>query len=474
VVISTLVPLAAGSGTVVLSGGTYWVLRLYGFGVRYWRMGTRDGRQAHRDAAYIARTRKRLFYDLRLYLKVKPRRASTSGARAPKIKYPKLKKIRADNYGVVADFTLVPTVRLKDFTDRAEDFANHWQMVRVSAIQTEPNRVRVRAVRRDPLITKTIAVFDDHPASLRSYPAGLDDFATPADIRIHHGSGLGVFGLPTFGKTSFIMGFITYFAPSNSAVFLIADGKSTTGYEGDYLDIAPRAHSVIGDDLEIFNMWIKQIERLRAMRAATIRQALGVRNFWDAGPTPEWPVIFPIIDECHTFFEQVSAGGGSAMQNRNALAAENAYITSNIVRKGQSVGIMPVLATQKGTSDAIPTMIRDNMHASVCFAVKTDEAAQAALGRDIRAYPDASPVSYQHEDYIGVATMSAANRPGYVRFRSPYCRDVVAADICERTAHLVRSEVCPGIDIGQDHRALLSAADQSDLLNLTDFDKDCD
>ena len=475
-VTSTVLPIAAASGTVVMSSATYWVLRMYGFGVRYWRLNGVDARRAHRDAAYIRRSYKQLFYLIGLYLKDKrPTRAPSNGAGATpqvRIRYPKLKSITSDDYGVVADFKLVPKVTLKSFQDSAEDFANYWQMVRVNTIQTEPNRVRVRAVRKDPLLAKTIAVLPEKTPQLDSFPAGVDDFGDLVDLRVRNGSGFGVFGLPRYGKTSLILGLITYFAPNPSIVFLIADGKSTTGHEGDYLDVAPRALSVIGNDLQTFNTWIKQIELIRRMRAATMRQARGVRNFWDAGPTPEWPLIMPIIDECHNFFDIIPSAGNPEMQYRNSIAADNAHVVADITRMGAGVGIIPVLSTQKSTGDGIPTMIRDNLHSRICFAVSTDEVSFAALGKGIRQFPDANPINYQHEDFVGVATMRASNRTGYVRVRTPLYRDQVAAAVCERYAHLVRPESCPGITAGTEHRAIMSAEDASGLLNIVDFDKD--
>jgi S-DNA-T family DNA segregation ATPase FtsK/SpoIIIE len=471
VISSVLVPVSTGSGIVVLISSVYWRLRSRGLGVGYWRIKGKDARRGHRDAAYVRRTWKPLAWQLKLYQKyTKPGRSQlksgTGAVKPPRIKYPKLKRISSDKFGVTVEFELVPTVKLKDFRDSTEDLTNYWHMVRVSADQPESNLVRVRAVHRDPLIVKTLAVPTGEPETLRYYPAGPDEFGQIARIRLHHSSGIGVSGLPTFGKTSFIMGLITYLAPSASVAFLIADGKTSTGYEGDYMDVAPRALSVIGDDLFTFNMWIKQLNMLRRMRSSTIRQALGVRNFWEVGPTPEWPMIMPIIDEAHTYFEQVPAFGNPELIAHNQLAGDNAYQAADLVRKCQSVGIVPVFATQKETSDAMPTMLRDNLTTGVCFAVRTDEAAQAALGRAIRSHPDANPVNYQSEDYIGVATMMAVNRPGFVRFRSPYCRESVAADICERYAHLVQPSTCPGITIGQDHRAILAASGASDLLDI--------
>lgn len=463
VVTSTVVPLVASSGGVMFSGAAYWMARTYGYGVRYWRTHGAFARQAHRDGAYLRRSYKPLFYDLGLMLKQKRRaRSAEGGTPPPKIKYPKLKSIRSDDYGIFADFELVPKVRLKHFQDAAEDLANYYQMVRVTAVQPEPNRVQVRAVRRDPILTKTVAVFPDQPRSHRYYPAGLDDYGMPVDIRLHHSSGLGIFGMPNYGKTSFVLGLITYFAPSDSTVFLIADGKVSIGIEGDYMDVAPRALSVIGDDIFMFNRWIHQIEEIRRMRASMIRHVLGVRNFWDVGPSPEWPMIFVIVDEFHTFVAQSPSGGAQSMQQRNAVTADNAHTMSEVVRKCQSVGIIPVLTTQKGIAEAIPTIIRDSLSTKCSFAVSTDEAAQAALGKDIRA-SDASPINFQHEDYVGVMAMLNPNGPGYTRVRTPYTKEAIAARVCGQYEYLVQSAVCPGLSVGLEHRPELSADDELDF-----------
>ncbi|MER5987904.1 hypothetical protein [Streptomyces sp. NPDC001787] len=70
------------------------------------------------------------------------------------------------------------------------------------------------------------------------------------------------------------------------------------------------------------------------------------------------------------------------------------------------------------------------------FAQKTVEAAVAALGEDIRNWPDASPVTLQDPAYVGVAVMAMQGRPGYTRIRTPYVSDADAARIAEATSHL--------------------------------------
>lgn len=460
-------------GATSSTGLAYLTAQSYGLGVKYWTLKTPDERRAHRDAARVRRTWRRLSRYLGLYLKddvPTVRQAlltnDTRRTSEPTIKSPRIRHIETDSYGLTIDFDLVPGVKLKHFQDRAEDLANYWRMTRVAAFQAESNRVRVRAVRRDPLATPLLMTAPRRIRELRYYTAGVDEFGELARIRLHNASGLGVYGLPTYGKTSFILGLITYLAQSPAVQFLIADGKVETGHEGDYLDVAPRALSVIGDDIETFNTWIKQVNAFGRMRSSTIRQTLGVKNMWDIGPTPEWPLVPVIIDEAHTFFEQVRDGGNRELKARNALAAENAREVADLVKKRRSVGIWPIIATQKGTGDAIPTMIRDNLSSSVCFAVKTTEAAEAALGAAIKNYPEANPVEYQAEEYIGVASMVAERRKGFTRFRSPLCREAIAAAICDQTAELVAPQAIPGLDIGTDHLVQLPAGASTALLQL--------
>lgn len=460
-------------GSLSATGMTYLTAQSYGLGAKYWTLKTADEKRAHRDAARIRRTWRRLSRYLGLMLKddvPTVRQAmltnDTRRTQQPRIRIPKILRVKTDSYGVTVDFELIPNVKLKHFEDASEDLANFWRMSRVSVRQTETNIVRVRAVRRDPLMDQLLMVTPDSEPDLRYYPGGVDEYGLPARVRIHNGSGLGVYGLPTYGKTSFILGLITHFAQSPAVQFLIADGKVTSGHEGDYMDVAPRALSVIGDDVETFNKWIKQINAFGRMRSSTIRQVMGVKNIWDLGPSRRWPLIFVIIDEAHTFFEQIRDGGNRDIKARNALAAENAREVAELVKKRRSVGIIPIIATQKGTGDAIPTMIRDNMHASVCFAVRTNEAAEAALGPGIKDYPDANPTGYQAEEYIGVASMIAERRKGFTRFRSPYCREAIAAAICDQTAELVAPQAIPALDIGTDHLVELPAGASAALLQL--------
>ncbi|MEK8144123.1 hypothetical protein NKH18_26480 [Streptomyces sp. M10(2022)] len=141
---------------------------------------------------------------------------------------------------------------------------------------------------------------------------------------------------------------------------------------------------------------------------------------WEVGPSADWPLVVVIIDEAHTYFRD-HKGNDPKTKKLAALSAENARLVEDLVKKGRSVGILVILATQKSTGDAIPTFIRDVCPVGLSFAQKTAEAAVAALGEDIRNWDDANPINLQNPAYVGVASMNHQSRPGFTRIRTPTC-----------------------------------------------------
>lgn len=244
-------------------------------------------------------------------------------------------------------------------------------------------------------------------------------------------------GLPGYGKTSLINRLICDCAPAPEIQFAVADGKVSAAHEGDYADVIGRLFAFVGDDLEEANALFKRLVKLRRERSASIKRVLGVKNMWQVGPSEKWPLVMLIIDEAHTYFRDYK-GNDPATKKLAALAAENARLVEDLVKKGRSVGMAVLLATQKSTGDALPTFIRDVCPVGLSFAQKTAEASVAALGDDIRNWPDANPVNLQDPTYVGVASMALQGRPGFTRIRTPYVDDAHAAEIAAATAHLTR------------------------------------
>lgn len=247
--------------------------------------------------------------------------------------------------------------------------------------------------------------------------------------------GVCVAGLPGYGKTSLINGLISRLAPSGAVQFAVADGKVSEAHEGDYADVVNRLFAFVGDDLEAANKLFDRMVKLRRGRSSSIRRVLGTANMWAKGPSAAWPLVVLVIDEAHTYFRDYK-GSDPATKRLAALAQENARLVEDLVKKGRSVGIVVVLATQKATGDAIPTFIRDVCPVSLSFAQKTTEAAVAALGEDIRNWPDANPVSMQDPGFVGVASMVRQGQEGYTRIRIPYVEPEHVARVAEASAHL--------------------------------------
>ncbi|MET9792698.1 hypothetical protein [Streptomyces canus] len=194
--------------------------------------------------------------------------------------------------------------------------------------------------------------------------------------------------------------------------------------------------------MEEANKLFRHLVELRRARSTSVRRMLGVKSMWDVGPSEHWPLVVLIIDEAHTYFRD-HKGSDQQTKKLAALAAENARLVEDLVKKGRSVGLLVILTTQKSTGDAIPTFIRDVCPVGLSFAQKTAEASVAALGEEIREWPDANPINLQDPAYIGVASMNHQSQPGFTRIRTPYVPDAEAAHVAEQTANLTADPYAP-------------------------------
>ncbi|MGW7004984.1 FtsK/SpoIIIE domain-containing protein [Streptomyces sp. NPDC054933] len=343
-----------------------------------------------------------------------------------------------DRTGVTVRMRTLAGIGLTELQKAAPYLADTWRCPRISVLPDEPGWLSLRAVRYDPLATTTAYRPDGAvPKDLGTWPVGTDEFAEPVKLPLKQVPGVTVAGLPGYGKTSLINGLICRLAPSDAVQFAVADGKASAASEGDYADTASRLFAFVGDDLADANQLFHRLVKLHRTRYAHIRKALGTTDFWKVGPTPAWPLVVLVIDEAHTYFRD-HKGSDPATKKLAALAHENARLVEHLVKKGRSVGILVILATQKATGDALPTFIRDVCPVNLSFAQNTADAAVAALGDDIRKWPDVSPVSLRDPAYVGVASMALPGRVGFTRVRTPYVEPADAARIATVTAHLTR------------------------------------
>ncbi|QKW51055.1 cell division protein FtsK [Streptomyces buecherae] len=427
-------PAAVGAVLAVITVWALWSL------VRYVR-ADRMTRASIRQAVRVRFGWRRLapMAGLSVHDRTPPAVVVAPDGKVPKSRViiPKI-KVTPDRYGVLVRAVCVPKVSLAEFQRAAPYLADAWRCTRVSVLPDTPGQLLVRGVRVDPLIAPTEHVpTGEAPEELTRWHLGVDEYAQPVSVDLSNVPGVTVAGLPGFGKTSLVNRFLCDTAPSPAIQYAFADGKVTSSHEGDYADLAQRAFAFVGDDLAEANALFKRLVELRRARSTSVGSALGVKNMWHVGPSAAWPLVVLVVDEAHTYFRDYK-GSDAQTKKLAALSSENARLVEDLVKKGRSVGMLVIIATQKATGDAIPTFIRDVCPVGLSFAQKTAEAAVVALGEDIRNWPDANPTTLQDPAYVGVASMARQGRPGFTRIRTPYVADEDAARIAADTAHLVR------------------------------------
>src|SRR5215204_5614994 len=320
-----------------------------------------------------------------------------------------------DDQGVTATVAAIAGAGLADYQKAAGYLADTWACVSVRAEQQRPGLIRLRGLHRDPLLAPArVDLPGTAPASLTAWWLGWAEDSSPVFIRSAEVSGMVVAGLAGFGKTMLVAHLLGQLAPSPAVQFVLIDGKGGP----DYDRLISRAWLSAKDELEQVRGVLRRVHRLMVDRQGAIAQVLGVTDAWHVGPSPSWPLVVVVIDEAHTFFHE-RKGTSPEVKAHNALVAELSRLVEELVRKGRNVAIQVMLLTQRATGDAIPTRIRDNCQVAISFATRTVDGAVAALGEEIRQYPDASPVLLNDPAYVGVAVTSLPRRPGFQRGADP-------------------------------------------------------
>jgi S-DNA-T family DNA segregation ATPase FtsK/SpoIIIE len=339
-----------------------------------------------------------------------------------------------DGQGVTATVSAIAGAGLADYQRAAGYLADTWGCVSVRAEQQGPGLIRLRGLRRDPLLAPArIDLSGMAPANLTAWWLGWAEDGSLVMVRLAEVSGSVVGGLAGFGKTMLVAHLVGQLAPSPAVQFVLIDGKGGP----DYDRLVLRAWLSAKDDLDQVRDVLRQVHRLMVDRQGAIASMLGVTDAWHVGPSPSWPLVLVVIDEAHTFFHE-RKGTSPEVKAHNALVAELSRLVEELVRKGRNVAIQVMLLTQRATGDAIPTRIRDNCQVAISFATRTVDGAVAALGEEIRQHPDASPVLLNDPAYVGAAVTSLPGRPGFHRVRTPQVDHHQVAAIIRATVGLRR------------------------------------
>ena len=331
-------------------------------------------------------------------------------------------------HGVVARVRTVPGSGRAEFDQAAGHLADYWRVSRVSVSQPKPGRLVVRGLKRDPLLEHLEVIPPGR--GLRYLYLGRDEHGSGRWADLANVPGICVGGMPGAGKSTEITSWLARFSGSPAVQFALIDGKNA----GEFDDFADRAWAMAGDDLdEVIDVLEKQ-HGLMTDRLAAVRSVLGVKNAWHRGPTAEWPLAVTILDECQSCLDLTAVKGDKQLE---AKVRRCIFLVSSLIRRGRSVMMLTVPATQKPTTDSVPSSIRDNCPVAMSFAVRTTDAAAATLGSSIRDYPSYSPAGLVLPDYTGVATVTLrTGQDPFTRLRGPWVTEDQAAAAAAASAHL--------------------------------------
>ena len=350
-------------------------------------------------------------------------------------------RVAPDEHGVTAHVRTVPGADRKAFEDAAEHFANAWGAARVSVSQVAPGRLVVRGMHRDPLTEP----FGISQAPREAYTgqdltrlyAGRDEHGQHRWMQVKDNTAATAAGQPGSGKSVGINGLLLQWAPSPACQFGTADGKSPVD-GGDYEVWRPRAWRTCSDSREDTADMLSDACKIMRERLGCVAEVTGSRNAWHRGPTVDFPLFGLVLDECQRYLDATAATKAKD-QKLITLITQMQTMAGDITRQGRSVLLFLILATQKATTDSMPSQIRDNAALSLALSQKTMDASVAALGSSIRDYPTFSPMTLQGPEFTGCAIASLrTGQDPFTRLRMPEVTHTELEVCADATAHLRR------------------------------------
>lgn len=310
--------------------------------------------------------------------------------------------------------------------------------IRVSktAEQQAQGIVRLTIVTRDSLVTPVQVDQTVVPAEAARVPVAMTEDGDEYAIKFANASSMVVGGMGGSGKTAAMSALLSRMIQRPDVQPVVIDGKG--GHDWSWIEPRASVYTAEDEDLTVVGGVIGQVREVMRHRAKTLKAETGSSNFWATGPSVERPLILLLVDECQTYLDPSEVGSD---KEAKSLVTQITGHLSALVKKGRSAGIVTIVMTQKPTSDALPTRIRDNAQLSVCFHVRTPEAVAATLGtREVDPDPTMIPLATP-----GVAVVQddgdnalMTNGSGFRRVRFHYIDEDDAAQIAQSTAHMRR------------------------------------
>lgn len=294
---------------------------------------------------------------------------------------------------------------------------------------------------RDPLSAVHSFPFD-FPVSFDAVPLGVAENGEVITYPVVEQSFL-FSGLAGSGKSGAQTALLAGLSQLEHTAILAVDAKRVEARLW-----GPRVSALAVDIHEIDEVLSKTVAEM--LRRYKLLESRGLKKI---RPSAETPQICVIIDE---LAEIVGTGLKENKESEERMSSN----IRRLMSLGRAAGITVQLATQKPSSDIVPTALRDQVVSRVAFACATDAQVDTILGAGschAGARADRIPRNRR-----GVAYAQTESSREAIRMRTFLIPDEDVASIAESTAHL-RVEL-PWLSGDVDAEAIGDAADDLDEL----------
>ena len=190
---------------------------------------------------------------------------------------------------------------------------------------------------------------------------GIDEFGQPVYLPLIYRNML-IGGEPGAGKSSLLNTIVGHAALCDDVSLCLLDGKQVElGLWEDCADV------FVGPDIDLANLTLQRLQTVMDNRYAFLRSLRRQKMH----PGDSFGAILVAIDEIAYF----SATVGDK-NTRELFAA----LLRDLVARGRAVGIIVVAATQRPSSDIIPTSLRDLFAWRFAGRCTTDVSSDIVLG----------------------------------------------------------------------------------------------
>lgn len=234
------------------------------------------------------------------------------------------------------------------------------------------NRAEISLLKTDPL-GGTVYYQKDLKSSLRSVPLGLNESGEEVRVPVLE-SNILLAGLPGSGKSVGLNAIVAGLAQLPQVALFGIDLKR--------VELSLWANRFTRTALD-GDAATALLEDLNALMEVRYRQLVseGKRKYDENDFTPEIPLVVLVVDE----MAQLVAGSTDAAGKKEDAA--RVTLLQKIIQLGRAAGFVVIGATQRPSSEVIPTRLRDLFQIRIAYRTTTPEMTTMIVGATTEPVP---------------------------------------------------------------------------------------